>query len=188
MTWGRSSIHVALAASLCVNFWLGHRLVRLEGTVRALTDRPALQIGGQAPDLQLATNAGAEVRIRYSDATVPTVLYIVSPTCKWCARNVTAVGTLAHVLEKRARFLGISVSVSGPSMPLSPTETEHTFPVYTGLSEAAKKQLHLRSTPTTILVSTEGLVMRVWEGAYEGSTRTSLEKYFRVQLPKADLP
>jgi len=57
------------------------------------------------------------------------------------------------------------------------------FPVYSGMNDSTGRTFKLRSTPTTILVSPKGIVLAVWEGAYGGETKSSIEKYFNVSLP-----
>ncbi len=186
MTWARSSLHVVVALSLCLNMWLGYRMLRLDATLHAVTERPGLRVGSQAPDLDLVTTAGQKVTIRYSDAPLPTVVYIVSPACGWCAKNLHSIEVLAQSLEKRVRFVGVSIPPVGKadvSVPLVPTINHLSFPMYTGLSEAAWKRLRVRSTPATILIAPTGAVLGVWEGAYGGSTKTAIEEYFGVRLP-----
>jgi hypothetical protein len=195
MTWTRSAIHVALAAALASNLWLGLRLLRLTDTVTELTARPALETGASVPELDLMTANGSSFHLRYSDTQLPTILYVLSPTCKWCARNEESIRRLATATAGRGRFVGVSIltrtpgpipsaskSVDPQPPPFILTRTP-PFPLYVGLSDIAAKQLRLRSTPTTIVVSPAGQVLAVWEGAYAGNTQLAVQRYFSVDLP-----
>ena len=57
------------------------------------------------------------------------------------------------------------------------------FSIYTP-SESTVTKYGLGATPTTILISREGKILREWSGAYVGSTKTAIEGYFRVRLPE----
>lgn len=188
MSWKRSFIHVALAVSVCANVWLVQRVTALEKTFSALTARPRLEVGSRLPELHLQTAAGTPVGVRYRDSQHATVLYVLSPSCSWCTKNADSVAALAKLTENRTRWVGISLSprsqkLSEKSMSEVLTNPQTPFPIYTGLQDAAAKSLRLRSTPTTIVVSPEGAVLVLWEGAYSGKIKGEVEAYFKVTLP-----
>ena len=186
MQWKRSVLHVVLALSVAINVWLSHRVYGLQALVHGMTARPALVAGDSVPALSLRTADGKEVGIRYADLSTPTVLYILSPTCGWCVRNEESVRQLAQRLGDRVRFVGISLKAdtegseptggsASPSMP---------FPIYMGLTDTAARQLRLRSTPTTVVISSNGFVLKIWEGAYTGKTKAEIEAHFGILLPE----
>lgn len=43
--------------------------------------------------------------------------------------------------------------------------------------------LKLGTTPETIVVSRDGLVLRDWRGAYTGATKQQMEEFFSMGLP-----
>src|SRR5262245_46315053 len=72
-----------LALSLTLNVWLGWKVSR--------GGAPAASGGlAQGTELRslgvLAADAKEETRLRLDDG-IPTVLYVLSPSCHWCARN-----------------------------------------------------------------------------------------------------
>jgi hypothetical protein len=184
MTWTRSALHVLLAASVAANIWLGYRSSKLELRLHSMTARPGPTVGSRAPELDVTTAAGERVRVRYSETPLSTVLYVVSPGCQWCARNASSVAEMARLLDGRVRFVGLSLP-GNMELP-APFVDTLPFPVYSGLSESGMKELHVRSTPTTILVSPAGCILGVWEGAYGGETKAALEVQFGVRLPDFD--
>jgi hypothetical protein len=57
------------------------------------------------------------------------------------------------------------------------------FPVYTNLSEETRSAYRLGSTPETIVVDTDGKVIHAWVGAFTGSTKREIERFFSIHLP-----
>ena len=57
------------------------------------------------------------------------------------------------------------------------------FPIYTNLSQQSIAAYHLGGTPTTIVVSAEGKLLREWKGAYMGNSKREIEEYFGVSIP-----
>jgi len=187
MTWRRSFIHVLLAASIGANALLVGRLSNLQSTVSALTARPGLEIGTRLPALNLKNASGEPVRVKYGESGVPTILYVISPTCGWCQKNTASVTQLAHSVSSRAKVVAISIAPPPDKDNGSPgvaTWKDLPFPVYTGLSDAQARELRVRSTPTTIVVAPEGKVLAVWEGAYTGKTKDAVQSYFALTLPE----
>jgi hypothetical protein len=184
-TWRRAAVHLALAASLGGNIALALYGARASAQLAALTKRPVAVVGMTVPELDLRTADARPVHIKYADLATPTVLYLVAPTCRWCLRNRSSIASLAHTLGSRARFVGVSVLATDPKAYATFVRSEELpFPIYSGLSEAGARKLRVRSTPTTIVVSSAGVVVRVWEGAFSGLTKTQIEQFFGVQLPE----
>lgn len=184
-TWSRAGVNLMLVVSLCGNAWLGDRLLGLERTLSSLTARRALEVGFKVPDLTVQSVRGIPFVVRYSDVAIPTIIYALSTTCRWCDLNRNSVVALANALVGRGRFIGLAIdspdrvreSVASQALP---------FDVYSGLSDTLGRRLHLRSTPTTIVVSPTGVVEAVWEGAYGGDTKRAIEEHFGVILPPFD--
>lgn len=189
MSWKRSLVHVALAFSVGGNVWMLHRVATLEVSLSALTARPRLEIGSRLPDLDLRTAEGTVFRVHYGDTQQPTILYIQSSSCVWCIKNADSVAALSASIGDRAHWIGISLDEApnvDPEKPAPLGLESSPFPVYWGLSDTAAKGIRLRSTPTTIVVSSSGIVEAAWEGAYTGPTKDRIEAFFHVALP--DLP
>jgi peroxiredoxin len=171
-----------LAGSLSLNVVLGFKVRTLRGMTRF--PEPAMRLGpGTAvPTLELNDIGGRKVTLRLSDPTQRTVvLYIFTPSCGWCKRNLANITTLAGLAGSRYRFIGVSLTSDG----LANFATSHDlrFSVYSVRSRAVANRLGLGATPQTVAVSRAGKVLVSWVGAYGGSVLSAVEAYFRVPLP-----
>ena len=57
------------------------------------------------------------------------------------------------------------------------------FPVYTDLAAKSVVAYRLGGTPDTLVVSSDGTLLRHWKGAYSGSNKQEIEEYFAITLP-----
>ena len=78
-------------------------------------------------------------------------------------------------------MLGLSLSSDG--LPKYISDTGLSFPVFADISIKTRSIYHLGGTPDTIVVSSDGKVIKHWQGAYVGSTKYEVESYFNVTLP-----
>jgi hypothetical protein len=81
------------------------------------------------------------------------------------------------------RFIGVSLIRDGLVEYL--TKARLQLPVY--VANSATRALKLRGTPETIFISSQGIVKKVWLGAYSGKTSTDIENTFAVKLPAVHL-
>ena len=139
-----------------------------------------LRVGEHLPAVDLASLAGAPVRIDWNSAQSGSLVYVFSPDCAWCGRNLASVRALARAHAGR-RFIGLSLSRE--SLEAYVTEHALDFPVYASPGPGVITALKLSATPETILVSNRGIVERVWLGAYTGKIRTEINNAFGVDLP-----
>lgn len=121
------------------------------------------------------------VPITWSADGRPTVLYVFSPSCVWCKRNIEAAKALARGSSPSYRFIGVSLTLDGLGEYLG--KVNLGFPVYVAGPAAAA--LKLKATPETIIVSPGGVVVKVWLGAYMEGTLADVERTFGVKLPSA---
>jgi peroxiredoxin len=174
-----------LAASVTANVFLGRQVVMQHQRLAAIDARPGIEIGQNVPALRLTSTRGETVTVDFGSVEVPTVLYILSQTCRWCDRNLASIQTLATNAGSRFRFVGVDVSRKEPKELAEYLRAKPLpFDVLAGLSDHQASQLRLRSTPTTIVVTPDGRVFKVWEGAYGGAAKRALEEYFGVSLPE----
>jgi peroxiredoxin len=130
----------------------------------------AKRLDGQRPEV-----------ISYQSASQPTVLYIFTPPCVWCARNMDNFKALVDKESGEYRFIGLSLSDAGLVEYVRKNELK--LPVYSGLSPETLKTYKLGSTPQTMVISPEGKVMQDWTGAYLGEQKSQVEAFFHVNLP-----
>lgn len=170
-----------LAVSVAANVLLGWKSRRY-----AVDSKGTLPIGAFVPPLIAKNLQGTPETVVFGGAPLPTVVYVLSPTCHWCDRNMENAMYLAHSSQGNYRFVGISLGEQG----LEAYYRRHrlNFPVYYGLSPSYARLLRLGSTPQTIVVSTDGEVLRNWTGAYTSDVRPEIENYFQVRLPGLQPP
>jgi hypothetical protein len=120
--------------------------------------------------------------VEYPSA-METVLYAFSPDCSWCSKNQGSVERLARSLQGKFRFVGVSLERRGLFDWTVLQQPE--YEVVTDLPYQAFLTYRFASTPTTIVVSREGSVKRIWKGAYRGAVLKEIETYFSVSLPEA---
>lgn len=119
--------------------------------------------------------------IKFSDAKKLTVLYIFSPACHWCDRNIENIKMLADVQGDTFRLIGIALSDSRLKDYVSTHKLN--FPIYKNLSVDNIKMMGLASTPQTIVISPEGKVLKNWIGAYGERLQPQVESFFGINLP-----
>jgi peroxiredoxin len=176
-----AGITVALAVSLMLNVLLAHRVRSLvHGQETQITDR-LLKIGAIVPPISVKVLDGQQAVISYKGTSGPTVLYIFTPLCKWCARNMDNFKTLVDQAGTKYRFIGLSLSEEGLVQYVSKNELK--IPVYSGVSIEAKQAYKLAGTPQTIVVSADGRVLQDWMGAYVGEEKSQVEAFFHATLP-----
>jgi peroxiredoxin len=182
-SWAVQLLATALAVSLGANVWLMRRVNDLAET----TVPTPLQAGAGVPAFSATElGQGRTDTVRYDGVDRPTVLYVFSPSCVWCERNLPNVKALVQQRGKAYRFVGLSLSAEGLA--------EHAraqglpFPIYSNLSAETIRQYGLGVTPQTIVVSPEGRVLQTWRGAYGGPTLKAVERYFEATLPGLEAP
>ena len=170
-----------LLASLFLNIFLARKISRLNAAIEAMKSEERLQVGTRVPPLEGHSVEGTPQRLDYGDVKVPTVLYVFTPQCVWCARNIHNFRALIASSGPRYRIVGISLSKDNLKQYLERENLALT--VFTDLPESARINYRFGGTPTTIVVSPEGKVLRVWMGAYSDPNRDEIERYLGVQLP-----
>lgn len=173
-----------LAVLLCLSVFLNVSLAltvrNLRKTTALLQNTKRLRLNDFASPLEVLDLNGNRHAISYSDTKVPTVLYVFTPECDWCGRNLANIKALESQLRNRYRVLGVSLDYR----ELNQYVHNHgiNFPVYHSPSEATRVTYDLVATPTTLIVS-EGRVVRIWRGAYGGERRAEIEQFFEIKLP-----
>jgi peroxiredoxin len=166
-----------------LNIWLFRQTTEQAMRLTAMIVVPPLSPGDVVPDLDLQDEKGATTRLSFANTEMPTVLYVMSPTCVWCDRNIQAVNALADATATRYRAIALSL---GDPKSATAYRPKLKLPIYTGISDKAAKAYRIRSTPTTIVIGRDNRVVRVWSGAFAGGTRTEVADFFSVRLPEID--
>jgi hypothetical protein len=176
-----SLLCVLAAASASLNVVLGYRLGRLTRVQSTRSADRLLRVGAIVPPIAVKRLGGEQEVISYADVGHPTVLYIFTPPCPWCARNLDNLKTLVDKKSSEYRIIGLSMTDQGLADYVLKNQLK--LPVYSGLPTQAKDAYNLSRTPQTIVVSPEGRVLQNWTGAYAGDQKSQVEAFFHVTLP-----
>ncbi len=169
-----------LSASVLINVGLAHRLRRFNHLVSA-TSEGLLPPGTDVPSFRAVDLRGQPRTIVYNNESKPTVLYVLTPACSWCARNMDNFKALVDQENSQYRFIAVSLSRHGLAEYVA--KNDLNLPVYTDLSAETQKAYKLGGTPQTIVVSPEGRLLQNWGGAYVGDQKAQVEAFFNIKLP-----
>ncbi len=176
-----TGVAVALVASVVLNVLLAHKVRSLIFERSATIAEHQLQVGTAVPPITAKRLGGRQELISYQATNQPTVLYVFTPTCSWCSRNMDNLKTLLDKEGFHYRF--ICLSLSEQTLPEYVAKNDLKLPVYFALSPETLKNYKLGGTPQTIVISPEGKVLKNWAGAYVGDQKSQIEGFFRVRLP-----
>jgi hypothetical protein len=166
-----------LGASLLLNIELGWR-VRDARFVRAA---PALQVGATVPVLTVEDLRGARATINWAADGRSTLVYVFSPSCHWCTRNLPNIKALIGSVGSAYRVLGISISKDGLDRYVR--DNNFALPIYLYSSEIRGRQLSLETTPQTFIVSPRAKITELWTGAYVDPIKNEIESKLGLRLP-----
>jgi len=169
-----------LLGSVVMNVVLAHRLREFSNLLGKSSEQ-ALKPGTRVAPFEAIDLEGQAQTVIYSNVAKPTVLYIFTPPCSWCARNMNNFKELVARKEGEYRFIGLSLSKDGLSKYVAKNELR--IPIYSGLSKEMERAYGLGGTPQTIVVSPEGRIVQNWVGAYVGGQKSQVEAFFRTSLP-----
>lgn len=173
-----------LVTSLAVNVFQARQLGiagGIFGRSENTSTNEALPDGTQVHDLEVRNLGGTPQTIRFSDYPGRTVLYVISPSCFWCAQNAASIAYLSHHATG-SRFIAISMGAEG--VPQFVERTALPFPIFKDPVAKAVDELRMGVTPTTIVVSSQGKVIKSWQGAFQAEIREDVGRFFAVSLPK----
>jgi peroxiredoxin len=176
-----AGVTFALVVSVILNVVLTHRVRSLTYSRSARAADYQLKVGTTVPPIAANRLGGQQEVISFLGASQSTVLYVFTPPCTWCARNMDNIKTLLDKEGGQYRFIGLSLSEQ--TLPEYVAKNDLKLPVYSGLSPETLKTYKLGGTPQTIVISPEGKVLQDWAGAYVGDQKTQVEAFFHVKLP-----
>lgn len=174
-------IVVLVVVSLALNFALARRVRLLEGVIaRISADREVLKVGSQMQPAEVVSANKSTEHLRYSDTTLPTVVYVMSPECVWCRRNTQNMNALVAQSGRSYRVVIVSSQGDGiDNFRRAYGVTANIWPLAANVDNALREL----PTPTTLLVSPTGKILAKWSGAFGDSVRTDIQKQLNVTLP-----
>ena len=172
-------VALLLIASLSLNILLGRRLRQL--AILLPSQQSPLEVGVAVPPIVAKGLDGRDQTITYIGSGRLTVLYVFTPQCAWCARNLDNLKALLKSKGAQERFVGLSLSQPGLADYVRANEL--TIPVLTALSADTIRAYRLGATPQTLVISPEGRVLENWRGAWINKQKSDIEVFFNVSLP-----
>lgn len=103
-----SSSTILLMLSVALNVGLALKIRHLD---TLLTPPPPeiAAVGSRVASLDVKDLLGNQQHVSLATGR-PVVLYVFSPTCKWCAKNLSNLKTLYALKHNDYKFIGISLS------------------------------------------------------------------------------
>jgi peroxiredoxin len=177
-TWV-SFLTVALLLSVGLNVLLARKVRLLAAKEAGQVSDHLLGVGMVVQPITTKRPGGEREVIAYQGQR-PTVLYVFSPQCEWCARNIDNFRTIVGKANQEYRVIGLSLSEEGLEDYVASNHLD--IPVYVA-SKDVQKQYRLGVTPQTLVISPEGRVLKDWAGAYAGQQKSQIEHFFHLKLP-----
>jgi len=165
-----------LIGSLGINVYLG--VARHRSGVSAPSRPELIAEGTQAPSFEGTDVKGHPVTLVYSRDRRNTLLYVFSPTCHWCERNVA---NIRAVINARSDIHVVGINI-GPAMDITSASRQPFADILTP-TRATAQAYRFSGTPATILISPSGKILKTWAGAYAGPIGTDVSKVLAVSLP-----
>jgi peroxiredoxin len=169
-------------ASLAINVLLAllcaaliHQNRELKSGRGAGPGRAALKPGDRVEGFSYRTLAGETLRLDYSEPGKRTLLFVISTTCPFCQKSLPGIQRLFD--ENRngpCRVLG--VSIHEPELTARFAAVRNLgFQLVSAAGEKFSRDYRITGVPTTVLVSGNGVVEKVWEGELTERLTTEIE-------------
>jgi peroxiredoxin len=171
---------VTLLLSVGLNILLARKVRLLVAGSPPRVSEPLLKEGSIVQPITAKRLGGQMEAISYGGRELPTVLYVFTPQCSWCARNLDNFKALIQKSNHGYRLLGLSLTEDGLAHYVA--KNNLAIPVYFA-SKDVQKAYQLGVTPQTLVISPEGRVLKDWAGAYAGQQKSQIEDFFGVKLP-----
>ena len=170
-----------LTCSVILNLFLARKTNSLRSALLHVKNEGALVVGASLPPIEAKGLDGRAATISYGPDELPTILYVFTPSCGWCRKNLQNIKALAEGTKGKYRVIGLSLSSN--NLQEYVTKSDLTFPIYSDLSPGVTSKYRMGGTPQTIVISNEGKLVKEWKGAYMGSTKQQIESQFGLALP-----
>ncbi len=130
------------------------------------------------PPLRGTTLDGQPVTEEFSR---PTVVYVFSPSCSWCERNLNNARAIASGAGDRYRFVGVAAVDAGIEGYVR--ERSLRWDIIKNVPLEILRQYRVPGTPQTILIGAGGIVLHSWNSAYLETAQREIEAALKVSLP-----
>jgi peroxiredoxin len=139
------------------------------------------KIGESIAPLVASDDLGHVVTYDFKAEPTPTIVYIFTPKCGWCARNLANIKSIAAQTPGRYQVLGLSLTDEGLKDYVS--RSNITFPYLSDPAPNTIAALRFGGTPATFVIDSAGHLQKMWAGAYVGDEKLDVERSLAVTLP-----
>lgn len=171
---------ILLVFSVGLNFVLAEEIRGLRRNIGKLKSETSIKPGDSVPDLLGVNTDRVETTFRYKDDTRSTVVYFFSPRCSWCVTNREPLAKL-HSSQKD-RFRWIAVSLDTTNLDEFVRESSMAMPVLSEVPDEVLASYKIEGTPQTLVVKSDGRVLKKWIGSFTGSVGAEMESFFGSSL------
>jgi hypothetical protein len=178
------SADTVLMALLVVSVVFNWVLVYRPNVVSRSSRRPAMwTVGTIAPPLIVDDTEGQRVWLEWDAQKKPTVLYLFSPDCGWCDRNLQ--GARMLITLRSDKYDVTTIALMGPSGWGNKPRADLGVKPYSISSTVRKAGYALSGTPQTVVIGQRGKILANWMGAYNTAIQKDIERVLGVQVPVA---
>lgn len=170
-----------LLSSVALNVLQARRIAYLKYVDYRLRSETRLRPGNTVPPLEGSTPDGKYISISFGASELPLVIYVFTPASFSCTRNLDSIKTLSRGINGKYRCFGVSLVTDGLAEYVE--KNELGFPVLSRLSTQAASAYKFSEAPETLVVSSQGQVLKTWTGAYMYGVKAEVQNYFGVSLP-----
>lgn len=184
-TSSRRVVLFLLSASVTLNPGLGAYTYSHTRNASAHAEEPQgaegsqpIKVGAVAPIVKARNQSGAAATVDFRGRQ--TLLYVITPSCGWCARNTANINALWKQRSADYQFVGLSLKADGLAeyLRINPL----SFDVHVA-DQQTILDYGLGTTPALIVVNEAGVVKSKFNGAWGSSSLPAMENYFKVKLP-----
>ena len=154
--------------------------------------------GKRAPDFQLATLDGSEVKLSDLKGNVVVLDFWASwcGPCKMSMPHIQELASNTEMTEKGLKVLAVNMTTWRGETPEKAkqymTSNNFTFPVPLDTKGEVSKSYKLESIPTSMVIGRDGMVKKVFVGYHPEKTPAELDKAIeqalRARAPAAKAP
>jgi peroxiredoxin len=147
----------------------------------------AVKIGSVVPALSGFDIYGKEFTLEYANDSRKAILFIFSPDCGFCTKNMPNWKKIIDRVDRRSYHL-VAVSIKSESSGVKEYVDQQGLSGLTILTEVNLKNklsYEMRATPQTLVIDHGGRVEKVWTGVIEAEEWQDVERTLNLKLVTA---
>ena len=162
-----------LFASVIFNIYLATEVKSTKDTINTMARNRGLRLGHKAKPIKANTLKNKPFELTFYENDKPTIVYFFDPKCHWCDINSPSINSLSDEVKEKYRV--VSIALRNDNLDDFIKQNDYKFPVYSNPSEAARWAYDISTIPMTVVVSKNGNVDKIWEGAFMDEKKVTLK-------------